>query len=139
MTRWATTIAAWNVCRPTTLRASICCYGGATPTLIKEGTINGLYAAWVENTTDRPEPDGNGRISDEKQQYLFLYDPDKLCVVVLGENGKSARQWPRNSRSFRPTFPHRNATGTSSGSARWDKRCGGRSSLFPLDNFRLMR
>ena len=20
----------------------------------------------------------------EKQQYLFLYDPDKLCVVVLG-------------------------------------------------------
>ena len=39
------------------------------------------------------------------------------------ENGKSARQWPRNSRSFRPTFPHRNATGTSSGSARWDKRC----------------
>ncbi len=50
--------------------------------LIKEGTINGLYAAWVENTTDPPAPDGNGRIS-VKQQYLFLYDPDKLCVVVL--------------------------------------------------------
>lgn len=50
--------------------------------LIKEGTINGLYAAWMENTTDPPAPDGNGRIS-VKQQYLFLYDPDKLCVVVL--------------------------------------------------------
>ena len=50
--------------------------------LIKEGTINGLYAAWVENTTDPPAPDGNGRIS-VKQQYLFLYDPNKLCVVVL--------------------------------------------------------
>ena len=50
--------------------------------LIKEGTINGLYAAWVENTTDPPAPDGNGRIS-VKQQYLCLYDPDKLCVVVL--------------------------------------------------------
>ena len=50
--------------------------------LIKEGTINGLYAAWVANSTDPPAPDGNGRIS-VKQQYLFLYDPDKLCVVVL--------------------------------------------------------
>lgn len=50
--------------------------------LVKEGTINGLYAAWVENMTEPPAPDGNGRIS-VAQQYLFLYDPDKLCVVVL--------------------------------------------------------
>lgn len=55
---------------------------GHDTTLVKEGTINGLYAAWVENTTDPPAPDGDGRIS-VKQQYLFLYDPDKLCVVVL--------------------------------------------------------
>ena len=64
-----------------------------TPQLVKEGTINGLYAAWMENTIERPKPDGNGQISDEKQQYLFLYDPDKLCVVVLWRKvGEPARQ-----------------------------------------------
>ena len=47
----------------------------------------------MENTIEPPAPDGNGRISDEKQQYLFLYDPDKLCVVVLWRKvGESARQ-----------------------------------------------
>lgn len=56
---------------------------GRDTTLVKEGTINGLYAAWMENTIERPKPDENGQ-TDEKQQYLFLYDPDKLCVVVLG-------------------------------------------------------
>ena len=57
--------------------------GGRDTTLVTEGTINGLYAAWMENTIERPKPDENGQ-TDEKQQYLFLYDPDKLCVVVLG-------------------------------------------------------
>ena len=57
--------------------------GGAIPRSSREGTINGLYAAWMENTIERPKPDENGQ-TDEKQQYLFLYDPDKLCVVVLG-------------------------------------------------------
>lgn len=56
---------------------------GRDTTLVKEGTINGLYAAWMENMIERPKPDENGQ-TDEKQQYLFLYDPDKLCVVVLG-------------------------------------------------------
>ena len=106
---------------------------GRDTTLVKEGTINGLYAAWMENTIERPKPDENGQ-TDEKQQYLFLYDPDKLCVVVLGGKWEVCE-----TVAAEPTFPHRNATGTSSGSARWDKRRGGRSFLFPLDNFRLMR
>ena len=47
------------------------------PTIVKEGTLNGLYACWIEAyETDRG--------SDVSHQFLLLYDPEKFCVVFLG-------------------------------------------------------
>ncbi len=50
---------------------------GDTPTIIKEGMLNDLYACWIE-TYDID------RNADITHHFLLLYDADKLCVVFLG-------------------------------------------------------
>ena len=50
---------------------------GNDPTIIKEGMLNGLYACWLETY-------GTDRGSDVTSHFLLLYDPEKLCVVILG-------------------------------------------------------
>lgn len=47
------------------------------PTIVKEGTLNGLYACWIDAY-------GTDRGADVTSHFLLLYDPEKLCVVFLG-------------------------------------------------------
>ena len=50
---------------------------GDDPAIVKEGTLNDLYACWIETyDTDRG--------ADITHHFLLLYDADKLCVVFLG-------------------------------------------------------
>ena len=49
------------------------------PTIVKEGTLNGLYACWIDAYYYGADPE-----SDGTHHYLLLYDPEKLCVVFLG-------------------------------------------------------
>ena len=50
--------------------------------IVKEGMINGLSATWVDCIITSKNPD---TLEEESltTHYLLLYDPDKLCVVVL--------------------------------------------------------
>lgn len=47
------------------------------PTIVKEGTLNGLYTCWIDAY-------GTDRGADVTSHFLLLYDPEKLCVVFLG-------------------------------------------------------
>ena len=50
------------------------------PTIVKEGTLNGLYACWIDAYYY-----GTDSSSDATaHHFLLLYDPEKLCVVFLG-------------------------------------------------------
>ena len=55
---------------------------GDEGTIVKEGMINGLSATWVDCIITSKNPD---TLEEESltTHYLLLYDPDKLCVVVL--------------------------------------------------------
>ena len=55
------------------------------PTIVKEGTLNGLYACWIEAyRTDRG--------SDVTSHFLLLYDPEKLCVVIISADWDDAER-----------------------------------------------
>ena len=56
---------------------------GDDGTIVKEGMINGLSATWVDCTITSKNPDTLEVESLTTTHYLLLYDPDKLCVVVL--------------------------------------------------------
>ena len=45
--------------------------------------INGLSATWVDCTITSKNPDTLEVEPLTTTHYLLLYDPDKLCVVVL--------------------------------------------------------
>lgn len=49
---------------------------GNDPTIVKEGMLNELYACWIE-TYDAD------RGTEVTNRFLLLYDPEKLCVVIL--------------------------------------------------------
>lgn len=51
--------------------------------IVKEGMINGLSATWVDCTITSKNPDTLEVEPLTTTHYLLLYDPDKLCVVVL--------------------------------------------------------
>ena len=55
---------------------------GDEGTIVKEGMINGLSATWVDCTIASKNPD-TLEVEPLTTHYLLLYDPDKLCVVVL--------------------------------------------------------
>lgn len=55
---------------------------GSEGTIVKEGMINGLSATWVDCVIHGKNPD-TMEPEDFTTHYLLLYDPDKLCVVVL--------------------------------------------------------
>ena len=55
---------------------------GDEGTIVKEGMINGLSATWVDCTINSKNPD-TLEVEPLTTHYLLLYDPDKLCVVVL--------------------------------------------------------
>lgn len=56
--------------------------GGTSTELVREGTINGLYAVWVMSRYTRHDV-----VNDEdivlEMPLIFLYDPEKLCVVTI--------------------------------------------------------
>ena len=56
---------------------------GDDGTIVKEGMINGLSATWVDCTITSKNPDTLEVEPLTTTHYLLLYDPDKLCVVVL--------------------------------------------------------
>ena len=56
---------------------------GDDGTIVKEGMINGLSATWVDCTITSKNPDPLEVEPLTTTHYLLLYDPDKLCVVVL--------------------------------------------------------
>ena len=56
---------------------------GDDGTIVKEGMINGLSATWVDCTIPSKNPDTLEVEPLTTTHYLLLYDPDKLCVVVL--------------------------------------------------------
>ena len=56
---------------------------GDDGTIVKEGMINGLSATWVDCTITSKNPDTLEVEPLATTHYLLLYDPDKLCVVVL--------------------------------------------------------
>ena len=56
---------------------------GDEGTIVKEGMINGLSATWVDCTITSKNPDTLEVEPLTTTHYLLLYDPDKLCVVVL--------------------------------------------------------
>lgn len=56
---------------------------GDDGTIVKEGMINGLSATWVDCTITSKNPDTLEVEPLTATHYLLLYDPDKLCVVVL--------------------------------------------------------
>lgn len=56
---------------------------GDDGTIVKEGMINGLSATWVDCTITSKNPDTLEVEPLTTTHYLLLYDPDKLCVVIL--------------------------------------------------------
>lgn len=56
---------------------------GDDGTIVKEGMINGLSATWVDCTITSKNPDTLEVEPLTTTHYLLLYDPGKLCVVVL--------------------------------------------------------
>lgn len=56
---------------------------GDDGTIVKEGMINDLSATWVDCTITSKNPDTLEVEPLTTTHYLLLYDPDKLCVVVL--------------------------------------------------------
>ena len=56
--------------------------GGTSTELVKEGTINGLYAVWVMSRYTRHDAVNDEDIELE-MPLIFLYDPEKLCVVTI--------------------------------------------------------
>ena len=68
------------------------------PTIVKEGTLNGLYACWIEAyRTDRG--------SDVTSHFLLLYDPEKLCLVFLGGDWEVTEKIAENMTIVQTEIP----------------------------------
>lgn len=71
---------------------------GNNPTIVKEGMLNELYACWIETyDTDRG--------SDVTNQFLLLYDPEKLCVVILGGDWEITEKMAENMTIVQTGIP----------------------------------
>ena len=68
------------------------------PTIVKEGTLNGLYACWIDAY-------GTDRGSDVTSHFLLLYDPEKLCVVFLGGDWEVTEKIAENMTIVQTEIP----------------------------------
>ena len=68
------------------------------PTIVKEDTLNGLYACWIE--AHRTE-----RSSDVTSHFLLLYDPETLCMVFLGGDWEVTEKMAENMTIIQTDIP----------------------------------
>lgn len=71
---------------------------GNNPTIVKEGMLNGLYACWIE-TYDAD------RGTDVTNRFLLLYDPEKLCVVILSGDWEITEKMAENMTIVQTEIP----------------------------------
>ena len=65
--------------------------GGTRTEITKQGTIGPYDASWVETHWQRSSP-GSDAPEEWTTQMLLLYDPEKLCVVIISAGWDDAER-----------------------------------------------
>ena len=65
--------------------------GGSRTEIAKQGTIGPYAASWVETHWQHASP-GSDAPEEWSTQMLLLYDPDKLCVVIISADWDDAER-----------------------------------------------
>lgn len=65
--------------------------GGTRTEITKQGTIGPYDASWVETHWQRSSP-GSDAPEEWTTQMLLLYDPEKLCVVIISADWDDAER-----------------------------------------------
>ncbi len=65
--------------------------GGSRTEITKQGTIGPYAAAWVETHWQTSNPDADAP-EEQSMQLILLYDPDKLCVVIISADWDDAER-----------------------------------------------
>ena len=65
--------------------------GGTRTEITKQGTIGPYDASWVETHWQRPSP-GSDAPEEWTTQLLLLYDPEKLCAVIISADWDNAER-----------------------------------------------
>ena len=69
--------------------------GGTRTEITKQGTIGPYDASWVETHWQRSSP-GSDAPEEWTTQMLLLYDPEKLCVVIISADWDDAERIAAN-------------------------------------------